>query len=78
VNILSVPKKSMELLAKVCPEKTRLLNAYQEAAMAHSTALLGQFPEPRTADSIRSHLRVRNHSSRSAKSVRLFQGYVFD
>jgi hypothetical protein len=23
-------------------------------------ALLGQFPEPRTADSIRSHLRVRN------------------
>jgi hypothetical protein len=23
---------------KVCPEKTRLLNAYQEAAMAHLTA----------------------------------------
>ena len=44
VNILSVPKslcteKSMELLEKVCPEKTRLLNAYQEAAMAHSTAM---------------------------------------
>ena len=29
----------MELLEKVCPEKTRLLNAYQEAAIAHSTAV---------------------------------------
>ena len=26
-------------MEKVCPEKTRLLNAYQETAIAHSTAV---------------------------------------